>query len=74
VVGGNPDAAAGKPLLQVWDNFAGWAEDEADQILLGQAFPRERATADGVFRLALCLKLWLSNVLPQRLSLLKSFW
>ena len=72
-VGGHPPRGR-EPFLQVGDNFAGWGEDETDQILLGQAHPRERAAADGISRLALRLKLWLSNVLPQRLSLLKSFW
>ena len=33
-VGGDPYAAAGKPLFQVWDNLAARSEDEADQVLL----------------------------------------
>jgi hypothetical protein len=74
MVGGHPNPAAGEPFLQVGDDFAVRRKDEADQILLGQALTRERAAADGVSRLALGLRLWLSNVLPQRLSLPKSVW
>ena len=71
-VRGDPYAAAGKPLFQVWDDLAARGKDEADQILFRQAHPRERAAADGVIRLAIVLVL--RNVLPQRHVLLKSSW
>jgi hypothetical protein len=70
----HPDSAAGKPFLEVGDDFAVWREDEADQALLWQALTREGAAADGIFRLKLGLKLWLSAILSQRHFLLEGSW